>query len=296
MTEPRPLTDAELLAWPVVMAYRGQQRRDGITILLLPFPPCPVCGGDVHSQNNVTTERGIRRKSVVTLHPCGHEHVAKDDQFDGIFQHYSAMMKDLDGDWRGKRAPGGWLPERWTTADVVREARRRVGDQSGPVVDHAATAIDVQPTVDGTPEPDRQPAYDAVYAYLTATTDVPRDLVTRNAIAWRAVHAALDAVLGTQTTPDNPTASSDTADNSTAEAALERLRTENAAAQSLIRMQDEAIQRVRNLANRIALDSPWARETAHQFRLAVQPPTPDGPTVAELAANDRNWDVEKGGE
>lgn len=41
----------------------------------------------------------------------------------------------------------------------------------------------------------RQPAYDAVYAYLASVTDVPRDLVTRNAIAWRAVHAALDAVL-----------------------------------------------------------------------------------------------------
>lgn len=127
----------------------------------------------------------------------------------------------------------------------------------------------------------RQLAYDAVYAYLASTTRVPGDLVSRNAVAWRAVHAALDAILGGRTTTDNPAASGDAADNS-----LERLRAENAAAQSLIRMQDEAIQRVRNLANRLALDSPWGRDTARQFRLAVQPPTPDGPTVAEAAADD----------
>lgn len=136
----------------------------------------------------------------------------------------------------------------------------------------------------------RRLACDAAVVCLAADPEIPRDLVTRNAIAWRAVHAALDAVLG-RTTPDNPATSGDAVDNS-----LERLRAENVAAQSLIRMQDEAIQRVRNLANRIALDSPWGRDTAHQFHLAVQPPTPDGPTVAVLAANDRNWDVEQEGE
>ncbi|MGW7087575.1 hypothetical protein ACWGH2_29320 [Streptomyces sp. NPDC054871] len=93
-----------------------------------------------------------------------------------------------------------------------------------------------------------------------------------------------------RTTLDNPATSSNTVDNSEVVAAVERLRAENAAAQSLIRMQDEAIQRVRDLANQLALDSPWGRETAHRFRLAVQPPAPDGPTVAEAAADDkRHW-------
>lgn len=65
---------------------------------------------------------------------------------------------------------------------------------------------------DPRPNP-RQPAYDAVYAYLASTTRVPGDLVTRNAIAWRAVHAALDAILGGRTTPDNPATSGDAVDN-----------------------------------------------------------------------------------
>lgn len=49
----------------------------------------------------------------------------------------------------------------------------------------------------------RQLAYDAVYAYLASTTRVPGDLVSRNAVAWRAVHAALDAIHGSRTTPGN---------------------------------------------------------------------------------------------
>jgi hypothetical protein len=77
---------------------------------------------------------------------------------------------------------------------------------------------------------------------------------------------------------------------------IKRLRTENAAAISLIQQQDEAIQRVRNLANQIALDSPWGRETATRFRLAVQPAAPDGPTVREAAADDRRWPLESEGE
>lgn len=64
------------------------------------------------------------------------------------------------------------------------------------------------------PRPDpRRLAYDAAVACLAADPEIPRDLVTRNAVAWRAVHAALDAILG-RTTPDNPAASGDRADNS----------------------------------------------------------------------------------
>jgi len=40
----------------------------------------------------------------------------------------------------------------------------------------------------------RQPGYDAVYAYIRSTNRVPGDVVTRNAMIWNAVHAALDAL------------------------------------------------------------------------------------------------------
>lgn len=59
----------------------------------------------------------------------------------------------------------------------------------------------------------RRLACDAAVVCLAADPEIPRDLVTRNAIAWRAVHAALDSILGVRTTPDNPPASSDRADN-----------------------------------------------------------------------------------
>lgn len=41
----------------------------------------------------------------------------------------------------------------------------------------------------------RQPAYDAVYAYIERLGDhMPPDPVHRNALIWRSVHAALDTL------------------------------------------------------------------------------------------------------
>ncbi|MFD7855201.1 hypothetical protein ACFV6B_13070 [Streptomyces microflavus] len=49
---------------------------------------------------------------------------------------------------------------------------------------------------DITPADPKQPAYDAVFAYIRSQPDVvPATVVERNAMIWRAVHAALDAVL-----------------------------------------------------------------------------------------------------
>jgi hypothetical protein len=63
------------------------------------------------------------------------------------------------------------------------------------------------------PDP-RQPAYDAVWAHIRALGQhLPADTTHRNAMILRAVHAALDAADG-RTTPDNPAASTDAADNS----------------------------------------------------------------------------------
>ncbi|WP_399553874.1 hypothetical protein OG473_39430 (plasmid) [Streptomyces anulatus] len=47
---------------------------------------------------------------------------------------------------------------------------------------------------DITPADPKQPAYDAVFAYIRSQPDVlPATVVERNAMIWRAVHAALDA-------------------------------------------------------------------------------------------------------
>ncbi|MDX2697109.1 hypothetical protein [Streptomyces ipomoeae] len=52
---------------------------------------------------------------------------------------------------------------------------------------------DENPALPVRPDP-RQPAYDAVYEYIRALGPyMPRDTVHRNAVIWRAVHAALGA-------------------------------------------------------------------------------------------------------
>ncbi|ARX81568.1 hypothetical protein SMD44_00966 [Streptomyces alboflavus] len=124
----------------------------------------------------------------------------------------------------------------------------------------------------------RQPAYDAVYAHLSALGDhMPADRVHRNAMIWRAVHAALDAM----------------------EPQLDTV-------QRALR----EITATAELEERAARDTPLGREECrivHSSRasglrealniLGVQTVGGwDGPSVREAVANDRNWDVEKGGE
>lgn len=55
------------------------------------------------------------------------------------------------------------------------------------------TEDELDPALPVRPDP-RQPAYDAVYEYIRALGPyLPPDPAHRNAIIWRAVHAALDA-------------------------------------------------------------------------------------------------------
>jgi hypothetical protein len=86
--------------------------------------------------------------------------------------------------------------------DATREWSRRTPEYKRGYLTEARSLIaivrDAAPAVPAEQAPDtgpRQPAYDAVYAYIGSTNRVPGDLVTRNAMIWRAVHAALDAVL-----------------------------------------------------------------------------------------------------
>jgi hypothetical protein len=57
----------------------------------------------------------------------------------------------------------------------------------------APSEDELNPALPVLPDP-RQPAYDAVYEYIRALGPyMPPDPVHRNAIIWRAVHAALGA-------------------------------------------------------------------------------------------------------
>lgn len=123
MTDPQPLSDADLLAWSVVLAYRGLQQRRGITILLLPFPPCPTCGGVVDGALSTTVERGIEWHARLTLRPCGHIHTATDDGMHRVLAHQGDMLEAME---QADRSP---FPDdrAWTTEDVIRNARDFVG-------------------------------------------------------------------------------------------------------------------------------------------------------------------------
>ncbi len=63
-------------------------------------------------------------------------------------------------------------------------------DDTGP---EAPSDEELNPALPVRPDP-RQPAYDAVYEYIRDLGPyLPPDLVHRNAVIWRAVHAALGA-------------------------------------------------------------------------------------------------------
>lgn len=129
MTNPQPLPDADLPAWSVVLAYRGLQQKQGITILLLPFPPCPTCGGVVHGVESSTVERGIHRTATLTLRPCGHAHTATDDDIHRIHEHVGDMIDAMEQADRGQFPDG----RAWTTEDVIRNARDCMGAPQEPL-------------------------------------------------------------------------------------------------------------------------------------------------------------------
>jgi hypothetical protein len=67
------------------------------------------------------------------------------------------------------------------------------------IKDRAVSSVGQAPATDRTAL--REPAYEAVYAYIRSSNRVPGDVVTRNAMIWRAVTAALDAVLPAPAAP-----------------------------------------------------------------------------------------------
>ncbi len=116
---PQTLTDADLLAWTVVLGYRDQQRRRGLTLVLLPYPPCPTCSQAV---DGITTYTILDQdEERITMHPCGHAHITTTAAAIRLHDHASSMIEALES---ADRTPGGHA---WTTDDVIQEARARVG-------------------------------------------------------------------------------------------------------------------------------------------------------------------------
>ncbi|MBZ6290437.1 hypothetical protein KVH30_02465 [Streptomyces olivaceus] len=187
MSEPssHPLADADLIAWTVVLSHRARQQRDGVNILLQPYPPCPTCGEPVHEAKSLTLDRPGSNIQL-TVEPCGHLHSSSDDHVRRLWLHLHEMMADVASGYHGY-AVG---TRAWTTEEIVREAHARAAGTATEGDSYPAPAPN---EVQVRPGP-RQPAHDAVYAYIRHLGQyLPPDPVHRNAVIWRAVQAALDA-------------------------------------------------------------------------------------------------------
>lgn len=183
--EAQPLTDADLLVWAVVLTHRSRQQRDGISILLLPYPPCPTCGEDVHGAEQATLVDRMTDNIRLTMQPCGHVHTASEDCVHRLWSDIHEVVADVSDSYDGRLG----RDRRWSTEDIVREARTRTA--SAPSEEGATEPS--HDTAQVRPDP-RQPAYDAVYENIRDLGNyLPPDTAHRNAIIWRAVRAALDA-------------------------------------------------------------------------------------------------------
>ncbi|MFJ3089012.1 hypothetical protein [Streptomyces sp. NPDC086838] len=181
---PQPLADADLLTWAVVLTHRARQGRDGVKILLLPYPPCPTCGEPVSEAEQVTL--ADRSENIrLSVKPCGHVHLASEDRVYRFWSEIHELVADVSDSYDGRLG----RDRRWCTEDIAREAGTRTA--SGPSEEGAPEPS--PGTVQVRPDP-RQSAYDAVYENIRSLGGyLPPDTAHRNAIIWRAVRAALDA-------------------------------------------------------------------------------------------------------
>lgn len=113
--ELRPLADAELLAWAVIIETRREQQQAGITILLLPFPPCPTCRQPVNEAATWWELEPYADSGTIDLQPCGHVHEFTFDDVCRIQHHLRIMLERLEH-------------ESLSTERIMQEAQSRVGE------------------------------------------------------------------------------------------------------------------------------------------------------------------------
>jgi hypothetical protein len=122
------------------------------------------------------------RQFAQRVQAWGEQHQARADRYRTRLDRVKAECDALMGEVSGLNPVA--LAGRRDAVSRVREAAR------------PAAASAEAPAVAGDHEDFRQPAYDAVFAYIR---DQPRDflpvtVVDRNVMIWHAVHAALDAM------------------------------------------------------------------------------------------------------
>jgi hypothetical protein len=269
VTQPQPLAAADLLAWAVVLGYRAQQQRDGLRYVLMPFPPCPTCRGDVHTVNMMAVESGIRQHSRLTVQPCGHTHIARDDDVDRIRRHIDEMLDLVE------RADNSRDPDvhGWTTGDVAREAQVRVG-----------------------PEPSNPTQCSGEEGFC------PEHGFHR--------HCLKQPGEADQTTSGNPSSGSETADSlrgQLQDARLQIARVRKVIAERRLEVAEREADGMlpfgtpgASWCDAVTVTCSRVEDALRAFPppggVRAEPADDAGPTVQEVAAADRRWDLEKTGE
>lgn len=177
-----------------------QQRANGVEFLTKPYtyhtdlPPCRTCRatperirvGDPDDVMSFTTSR-----IPVTYEPCGHQILIRPDDAVLVLDHGQQKRQAEQATARPQTLVQAALrdvapePYRWDGSDP-----ERFGSDDSRESPSEGEPNEALPVV---PDP-RQPAYDAVYEYIRGLGEyMPPDPVHRNAVIWRAVHAALGA-------------------------------------------------------------------------------------------------------
>ena len=270
------------------------QQKQGLTILLLPFPPCPTCGGVVHGADSATVERGIHWTATLTLRPCGHVHAATDDDVHRVLlPHQGDMIDAMEDADNGRRQYDSWLPKDrpFRTVDVIREARARTGAPPEPMTDPAQFGSDGCTCRPFTTDPPR---------FL----DQPGDSVDRDASWQRGTDCPRHAA---EAERDEDAQEGDLAEENSASwshLVIDRGRDllipwdncDGLVAGSVWIHRSDVPSLIRQLTEAIGSDAATIGGGQTATEAATRPARDAGPTVREAAANDRRWPLEKAGE
>ncbi|MFD5910271.1 hypothetical protein ACFWHL_16290 [Streptomyces massasporeus] len=148
----------------------------------------------------------------------------------------------------------------------------------------------------------RQPAYDAVFAYIRELGDyMPPTVAHRNAVIWRGVHAALDPALVTRDRELQRMKILVAASESDAHAVRMAAQYADKAIENGERAEraEATVGRVRALAAELFVEGSTHthRAIGRQLLNTLQPPEPDETTPADEARLDRaHWDAKYAGE
>ena len=173
---PLRLTVDELVPVLAALERRSRQQQAGHSVLLYPLPRCPSCGAPPDEMTTAPSPDFVTDTVTIQFERCGHSFTAEGGVIEEAGEQARQMVDQME------QRPAG-EPD----AANVPSPDHTDGHPEPP------SEAELNPALPVRPDP-RQAAYDAVYEYIRNLGQyLPPDPVHRNAIIWKAVHAALGA-------------------------------------------------------------------------------------------------------